>query len=321
MPTTRRSKRQAGESPGGDSVPKRARKPNTNTLEAFSSGQAPLRVDKRRKRKQLDRDRSSPTPQVSGGARKNPIEVSSAMGSDPPGAPSSPHTITGTPIPNRTKKTIKSPPPIFDPNIEGEHPHYVQITFIPVLNRDEKKAGSRNININDILRPSFDDLWEVSYNAAIRRWEEDRKLKPHERAVKGDWTVIVGNPRGHHSGIQVCDDEDWRRLHSRLRSMAYYGEKKNLEWAHTIQVECEWYTVDRPKTPPIDPKGKKKGPRIIQTVKLTKGQTSSDDDDDERVYDSDDLPTLQKQPRDSITNRMLKEKRVRDEALSSERVI
>ena len=103
--------------------------------------------------------------------------------------------------------------------------------------------------------------------------------------------------------------------------MAYYGEKKNLEWAHTIQVECEWYTVDRPKTPPIDPKGKKKGPRIIQTVKLTKGQTSSDDDDDERVYDSDDLPTLQKQPRDSITNRMLKEKRVRDEALSSERVI
>jgi hypothetical protein len=100
MPITRRSKRQAGESPGGDSVPKRAHKPNTNTLEVFSLGQALLQVDKRRKRKQLDRDRSSPTPQVSGGARKNLIKVSSVIGSNPPSAPSLLYIITGTPIPN-----------------------------------------------------------------------------------------------------------------------------------------------------------------------------------------------------------------------------
>jgi hypothetical protein len=106
-------------------VPKRARKPNTNILKVFSLGQALLRVNKRRKRKQLDRDRLSPTPQVSGGARKNLIKVSSVMGSNPPGVLSSPHIITGTPIPNRIKKTIKSPPPIFDLNIEGEHPYYV----------------------------------------------------------------------------------------------------------------------------------------------------------------------------------------------------
>ena len=73
----------------------------------------------------MDRDRSSPTPQVSGGARKNLIKVSSAMGSNPPSIPSLLYIITGTPIPNRTKKTIKSPPPIFNPNIEGEHPYYV----------------------------------------------------------------------------------------------------------------------------------------------------------------------------------------------------
>jgi hypothetical protein len=62
MPATRRSKRQAGESPGGDSQSKRARKPNTNTLEHFSSGQAPLRADKRKKRKQLDEDKVVSTP-------------------------------------------------------------------------------------------------------------------------------------------------------------------------------------------------------------------------------------------------------------------
>jgi hypothetical protein len=61
MPTTRRSKRQAGESPGGDSMSKRARKPNTNTLEYFSLGQAPLRVDKRKKKKPLDKDILIPT--------------------------------------------------------------------------------------------------------------------------------------------------------------------------------------------------------------------------------------------------------------------
>jgi hypothetical protein len=66
-----------------------------------------------------------PTPQVKGRARKEVIKVSSAIGSDPPSAPSSPHIITGTLIPNRTRKIIKSPPPTFNPNTEGEQPHYV----------------------------------------------------------------------------------------------------------------------------------------------------------------------------------------------------
>ena len=225
MPTTRRSKRQAGESPGGDSLLKRARKPNTNTLEHFSSGQAPLRVDKRKKKKPLDEDISISTPQGKGKAIKEVIEVSSALGSDPPVAPSS---LTGTPIPNRTKKTIKSPPLAFNLNIEEDRPYYVQITFIPLINSNERNHGSRNVNINDVLQPSFDDLWEVSYNAGIRRWEENRKLKPHERAIKRDWIVIIGNPKGgSHLKIQVCNNEDWRTVHSHLRSIAYYREKKD----------------------------------------------------------------------------------------------
>ena len=60
-------------------------------------------------------------------------------------------------------------------------------------------------------------------------------------------------------------------------------------------------------------------------MNLSNGENTSDDDDDEQDYNSDDLPTLRrtssKQPRDSITNRMLKEKRARDDALPSERLI
>jgi hypothetical protein len=97
MPTTRRSKRQAGESPSGDSLLKRARKPNTNTLKHFSLGQAPLRVDKRKKKKLLDEDISISIPQGKGKVIKEVIEVSSILRSDPPITPS---LLTGTLILN-----------------------------------------------------------------------------------------------------------------------------------------------------------------------------------------------------------------------------
>jgi hypothetical protein len=42
MPTTYYSKRQVGELPSGNSLLKRAYKPNINTLKHFSLGQAPL---------------------------------------------------------------------------------------------------------------------------------------------------------------------------------------------------------------------------------------------------------------------------------------
>jgi hypothetical protein len=61
-------------------------------------------------------------------------------------------------------------------------------------------------------------------------------------------------------------------------------------------------------------------------VKLSNSEnTSGDDDDDgEQDYNSDDLPTLRtllKRPRDLITNRILKEKRARDNALPLEQLI
>jgi hypothetical protein len=60
-------------------------------------------------------------------------------------------------------------------------------------------------------------------------------------------------------------------------------------------------------------------------MNLSNSENTSDDDDDEQDYNSDDLPTLRwtllKQPRDLIINRMLKEKRARDDILPLERLI
>ena len=73
------------------------------------------------------------------------------MGSNPPGALSSPYIIIRTTILNQTRKIVKLPPPAFDLNTEGEQPHYVQITFIPFINGDKRNHGSHNVNINNIL--------------------------------------------------------------------------------------------------------------------------------------------------------------------------
>ena len=59
-------------------------------------------------------------------------------------------------------------------------------------------------------------------------------------------------------------------------------------------------------------------------VKLSNGENTSDNDNDEQDYNSDDLPTLRtllKRPRDLIINRMLKEKRARNNALPLKQLI
>ena len=61
-------------------------------------------------------------------------------------------------------------------------------------------------------------------------------------------------------------------------------------------------------------------------VKLSNGKNTlgNNDNNGEQDYNSDDLPTLRtllKRLRDSIINRMLKEKRARDNALPSEQLM
>jgi hypothetical protein len=59
-------------------------------------------------------------------------------------------------------------------------------------------------------------------------------------------------------------------------------------------------------------------------VKLSNGKNTLDKDNDEQDYNSDDLPILRalsKQSRNLIINRILKEKRARDNALPLEQLI
>jgi hypothetical protein len=61
-------------------------------------------------------------------------------------------------------------------------------------------------------------------------------------------------------------------------------------------------------------------------VNLSNSENTLNDDNNEQDYNSDDLPTLRrtlllKQPCNLITNRMLKEKRARDNTLPLEQLI
>jgi hypothetical protein len=60
-------------------------------------------------------------------------------------------------------------------------------------------------------------------------------------------------------------------------------------------------------------------------VKLSNSKNTLDDNNDEQDYNSDDLPTLKrtllKQLRNLIINRILKEKRAKDNALPLEQLI
>jgi hypothetical protein len=59
-------------------------------------------------------------------------------------------------------------------------------------------------------------------------------------------------------------------------------------------------------------------------VKLSNNKNTSDNNNNEQDYNSDDLPilrTLSKQPHDLIINRILKEKRARENALPLKRLI
>jgi hypothetical protein len=130
-----------------------------------------------------------------------------------------------------------------------------------VIDGKAKPGVFETININDVLQPSFNDLWGIPYNSYVRKWEERHQLRSAERCRKGDWTVTVGNPKGNTPPkYQASNDMEWRKVHGVLRHKERYGDKKSTQWAHSLHVECEWFTVDREKTPPVDPKASKGQP-------------------------------------------------------------
>jgi hypothetical protein len=197
MVCARQSKRKAGGSPLASSLGKQRRQPNYNSLKAFSAGQSLPWVGKRRKRKLSIPKESNPSP--------------SRAGSDPPISPT--HTsLLGTPLASRTKKldnlVIKTE---FDPKAYGNKAHPVSITFYVIINGKEKKGVMLTTDISDPFQPTFKKLQDCPYTAYVRSWEDGRRLKQSERTHRGDWTVIIGNPKTG-SKIHVSDEEGWKAV-------------------------------------------------------------------------------------------------------------
>jgi hypothetical protein len=181
MPPKRSSKRLLGEEPSAEKVTKRARRPNANTLDAFSVQQALVRKQNTGKRKVL---KASGLPQDVPLPEKtpvSPIPISSTPGIPPP-APSSP--IHLTPIPLRKRANAPPPSSPFDPNDEGKMPHSVSLIITPIIDGLRKSDAGicTHLNINDVFRNDLETLYVYVYKRYVKQWEDIRKLTPGEKS-------------------------------------------------------------------------------------------------------------------------------------------
>jgi hypothetical protein len=306
MASTRSGKRSANGDSDEGRRGKRRHRPNQNTLDIFSANQSPLRRSKGRKKPVR---RSSPPPAAlpKTGSKRAPVEVSSEP------ANSSPASITGTPLSSRTR--LIRPP--FDPKEDQTRAHYVTLTITPVINGSRKLSLLKSININDVFRPDFEAIQDHIWEKRVRQWDENRGRRELNAARARYWTVIIGNPRGTHSIIQVEDEEEWKEVQARLRQLQHAGEKK---LPNEMLIDAIYTTVDRENS--LNPASQKDNKGRPETSRRTRLITSSEEEDaDEEVDDSE--PVLlegrksQKKPRDSITNRQLQQKKDREQRSDS----
>ena len=146
MPPKRCSKRLLGEQPSGEKTTKRLRKPNTNTLDAFSAQQAPVHRRKTGKRRVIKApELPKPVPRGKK-VPATPILISSTPG----GAPSSP--TPSTPVPARRRANAPPPSSPFDLSEEGKKPLYVALMITPVID-DSRKYSKFTRRADIVLRP------------------------------------------------------------------------------------------------------------------------------------------------------------------------
>ena len=180
MPPKRSSKRLLGEESSAEKVTKRARKPNANTLDAFSAKQAPVRRKTTGKRK--DTKVSGPSQDVLLPEKTpvSPIPIPSTPGIPPPAPSSLTHL---TPIPLRKRANASPPSSPFDPNNEGKMPHNMSLMIIPIINGSRKSNAGICIylNINDVFRDDLEALHIYVYKRYVKQWEDIRKLIPEEK--------------------------------------------------------------------------------------------------------------------------------------------
>jgi hypothetical protein len=327
MPPKRSSKRLLGEEPSAEKVTKRARKPNANTLDAFSTKQVPVRKQNTGKRKgtklrKLPKDDLPPEKLPA-----TPIAISSTSGGLPggPPAPSSPIQLT----PVLARKRANAPPPSspFDPNNEGKIPHNVTLMITPIIDGSRKSDAGicTHLNINDIFRDDLETLNAYVYKKYVKQWEDIRKLTPGEKPRWSHWNVTIGNPKGQYHTLRVDDAESWKNVEITLRQIEKDGGPSK-KYAHKIEIDSIYTSFDRLITPPPQQttvsRGKSKArPDTVRRTNLeaTPEYASGGDEDEDEDDDGDsndlDLPPVYGRGRSSATTRQLKEKRSRDASL------
>jgi hypothetical protein len=167
MPPKRSSKCLLGEEPSAEKVTKRARKPNANTLDAFSAKQAPIRRKTTGKRK--DTKVSGPSQDILL-PEKTPVSlipIPSTPGIPLP-APSS--LIYLTLIPLYKRANAPSPLSPFNPNNEGKIPYNMSLIIILIINRSCKSNTGIYIylNINNIFYNNLKALYIYIYKRYIK---------------------------------------------------------------------------------------------------------------------------------------------------------
>ena len=153
MPGGRVSKRLQGQPPSAENSAKRTRRLNKNTLDAFQQTQAPLRQDKRPKKRPVQA-RVSPEPTIQqADPVDTPIPIVGTPVRDIPTSPfafSSPVKSTKTRGPVRVK---------FDPTVEQSTCHIVTIYFTAIIDSIRKdQTFTKTININNLDRELLSNL-------------------------------------------------------------------------------------------------------------------------------------------------------------------
>jgi hypothetical protein len=197
---------------------------------------------------------------------------------------------------------------LITPNMEGK--------------RKDKDQIMLGIDLSDCVRDKLEELQNTFYDDYVKGWEEDRDLTGGNKPRKLHWAVTIGNPKGNCQTVRVQNQKSWELVEASLRRMKQYGDQKNC---NTLAIEAFYKTIDRAHTPEVPKATTKARPTSIRETPLDFEPTSPEDDVfSGYVPDTTSLPIYKssvQKPRDSITNRQLAEKAIRDSSASAQEAI
>ncbi|KAL5320198.1 hypothetical protein ACEPPN_010999 [Leptodophora sp. 'Broadleaf-Isolate-01'] len=332
MEVSRSSRRVQGLAPEDSQNSKRRPKPNTNSLLAFeqaqaSQGHTKAPTKRRRRRTTVTEPKeteSSPSTSSPKAQRQKLAGADSVK--EVVDVPSSPAPIS-TPVPTTTK--MKAP---FDPKVLFDKPpQNVIFNLWTFVNKSRENAIVKNWDINSISnRLTYKRLCEVIWTMAIVPWMERRSTLPSEKPLKQAFEFLFGNTKNPLLVMSVRDQESFDDAMVPLRTYHY----KKLAAATEITVNAYYKTLDQVQAFDSDEdsaskgkdkrksKGKSKADRARDTARPTPlGLDEDEEIDPDDVFgllsDREDATPSSPTPRDSVTNRRLSEKRLRDAKASA----